>query len=305
MFWGLCWLYRIPTNVVGNLLRFTWIPLAIVVSYRIITQYLVIKDLNQALEQHLLPREPRQILLKPYWHALVKIKQQQDKQQRQAGQRMTQKQDYLMLWSHEIKLPLTALQLLAENNDVVASDELQQQVQLITNQMDLLLNYERLEDFHHDLDFNWQFPKEIVTPIIKDYSIFFINKNLTPRLKFDQTQILTDKKWLGFILRQLIFNALKYSNASSTIDITWQQNQLSVIDHGVGISASDLPRVFEPGFTGENGRQQQAATGMGLYMAHQVTDLLGEKLTISSRRNSGTTVTLTFQNEHLKLNNKL
>ncbi|WP_279384132.1 ATP-binding protein [Lentilactobacillus kisonensis] len=117
--------------------------------------------------------------------------------------------------------------------------------------------------------------------------------------------MLTDKKWLGFILRQVIFNALKYSNPNSTIDITWRQNQLTIADHGVGISASDLPRVFEPGFTGENGRQQQAATGMGLYMAHQVATLLGETLAIVSTENSGTAVTLTFQKEHLRLNNKL
>ncbi|WP_054655851.1 hypothetical protein [Lentilactobacillus kisonensis] len=104
---------------------------------------------------------------------MAKIKQQQDENQRRLEQRTAQKQDYLMLWSHEIKLPLTALQLLAENNDAVASDELQQQIQLISNQMDLLLNYERLEDFHHDLDFTWQLPQDIITPIIKDYSIFF------------------------------------------------------------------------------------------------------------------------------------
>ncbi|KRL20943.1 sensor histidine kinase [Lentilactobacillus kisonensis] len=305
IFWGLCWLYRIPENIVGNLFRFTWIPILIVLGYRIMTQYLVIKKLDKALEQNILPEEPKQTLLKPYWRALAKIKQQQDENQRRLEQRTAQKQDYLMLWSHEIKLPLTALQLLAENNDAVASDELQQQIQLISNQMDLLLNYERLEDFHHDLDFTWQLPQDIITPIIKDYSIFFINKNLTPRLQVGQTQILTDKKWLGFILRQVIFNALKYSNPNSTIDITWRQNQLTIADHGVGISASDLPRVFEPGFTGENGRQQQAATGMGLYMAHQVATLLGETLAIVSTENSGTAVTLTFQKEHLRLNNKL
>lgn len=174
IFWGLCWLYRIPENIVGNLFRFTWIPILIVLGYRIMTQYLVIKKLDKALEQNILPEEPKQTLLKPYWRALAKIKQQQDENQRRLEQRTAQKQDYLMLWSHEIKLPLTALQLLAENNDAVASDELQQQIQLISNQMDLLLNYERLEDFHHDLDFTWQLPQDIITPIIKDYSIFFL-----------------------------------------------------------------------------------------------------------------------------------
>ena len=305
MFGGLCWLYRIPEEIVGDLFRFTWIPIIIVLGYRIWSQYVVIKNLDHAIKQNILPKEPRQASLKPYWQALATIKQQQDEQQRQLTQRMAQKQDYLMLWSHEIKLPLTALQLLAENNDAVASDELQQQIQLINNQMDLLLNYERLADFHHDLDFTWQSPKEMVTAIIKDYSIFFINKKLTPNLHFDQTQVLTDKKWLGFILRQVIFNALKYSNPKSTIEIAWRNNQLTITDHGIGISASDLPRVFEPGFTGQNGRQKQAATGMGLYMAHQVATLLGEKLTITSTENVGTTVTLAFQNDHFKLNNKL
>jgi signal transduction histidine kinase len=304
MVWGLCELYQVPQSVVVDLLRFTWIPLVVIIGYRLITQYLDIKNLQQSIEQDKLPIKPHNPMLQPYWQALVDIKQQQVRRQRFLDQRLAKKQDYLMLWSHEIKLPLTALQLLAENNDSVKSDDIQQQIQLITNQMTLLLNYERLADFHHDLDFTWQSVETLIMPIIKDEAIFFINKQLTPQLTLGKVQVLTDKKWLSFILGQVIFNALKYSTEAASIDISWQENQLTITDHGIGISASDLPRVFEPGFTGENGRRQQAATGMGLYMAHKVAKLLGEKLTICSTRNIGTTVTLTFQKDHVRFDGR-
>ncbi|GHP13989.1 histidine kinase [Lentilactobacillus fungorum] len=304
MVWGLCELYQVPQSVVVDLLRFTWIPLVVIIGYRLITQYLDIKNLQQSIEQDKLPIKPHNPRLQPYWQALVDIKQQQVRRQRSLDQRMAKKQDYLMLWSHEIKLPLTALQLLAENNDSVKSDDIQQQIHLITNQMTLLLNYERLADFHHDLDFTWQSVEALIMPIIKDDAIFFINKRLSPQLTLGKVQVLTDKKWLSFILEQVIFNALKYSTEAASIDISWQENQLAITDHGIGISASDLPRVFEPGFTGENGRRQQAATGMGLYMAHKVAKLLGEKLTICSTRNIGTTVTLTFQKDHVRFDGR-
>lgn len=300
MFWGLCALYGVSNQVVIDLIRFTWIPLAVVVGYRLLTQNQLMKNLETSFMENRLPSKPRSPLMGYYWQYLVKGQAQHVAEQQSLQNKLRKKTDYLKLWGHEIKLPLTALQLLAENQAQVPSDELQQQLQFINHQLELLLNYERLADFHHDLAFKWLSVEQIVTPIIQEYSIFFINKGITPKLSFHRAQVLTDKKWLTFVIKQLVFNALKYSTSNSSLEILWDGHRLMIRDHGIGIASEDLPRVFEPGFTGHNGRQQQAATGMGLYISKQVINQLGEKMTISSTLKEGTTATIIFQSAHIK-----
>lgn len=106
--------------------------------------------------------------------------------------------------------------------------------------------------------------------------------------------VLSDSKWLSFVLEQIITNAVKYSDKNSTVQIEYNNNVLKISDQGIGIAKSDLPRIFDQGFTGSNGRTHGEATGMGLYMARRVAKILDIKIDISSTENVGTTVKLIF-----------
>ena len=119
-------------------------------------------------------------------------------------------------------------------------------------------------------------------------------------LKVQAATILTDSKWFSFVLEQLLTNAVKYSHKKSTIQINFEAGALTIHDHGIRIAKSDLPRVFDQGFTGSNGRTHGEATGMGLYMAQRIATILDIKLVITSVENVGTTVKLIFNPKKLQ-----
>ena len=129
---------------------------------------------------------------------------------------------------------------------------------------------------------------------MKKYALFFAQKGL--RVEFidlDTTTVTPDMKWLVFILEQLIFNAIKYTN-TGTITFIFNGDHLAIKDTGIGIQSQDIPRVFEKGFTGYNGRQDQRASGLGLYLSQKVALKLGCKLELTSKDGQGTTVKIYF-----------
>ncbi len=299
---GLLKLYGLPTVLFWDGLRYTWLLLVLAVLSRRQLQKHRLQRLDTALKTgQALPEDRLELVQRQYAQAFNQLQAQNLTYQRQAQQQVNAHQDYVMLWSHEIKTPLTALNLLAENDPTIDSAAVQQQVLLIQNQLDLLLNYERLANFNHDLAFKWVDLRGLVTPIIQQYAVFFVDKQLKPVLVLPKLQVLTDAKWLRFMIQQVVFNAVKYAKAGGAITLKWQADQLLIQDQGIGIAASDLPRVFEPGFTGSNGRQQQAATGMGLYMVQQVSQQLGLTLTITSKVGQGTQVAITFTKDQVRL----
>ncbi|MCP0885735.1 sensor histidine kinase [Ligilactobacillus sp. WILCCON 0076] len=294
-------MYSVSLEVTFDLLRFTWIPILLVVIRNTYRTYKEKQELLVARKQHLLPvNAPSKQVAYTYWQELQKIQEEEIILMRTKQLAADKRQDYLLLWSHELKLPLTALRLQAENNTKVDSVLILQELQLMQNQLEMLLGYERLDNFEHDLDFVWTALDKVLMPIIKEYSLFFIEKQLTPKIDVSRVTVLTDQKWLTFILKQLIFNAIKYANPHTDLTITWQQNKLIIQDYGIGISAAELPRVFEPGFTGSNGRQKQAATGMGLYLAQQVSQKLELKLMLLSKQGETTKASIEFREEQIR-----
>jgi signal transduction histidine kinase len=136
----------------------------------------------------------------------------------------------------------------------------------------------------------------IVKTVVKKYATFFSQKNLSLQLEQLEGTVYSDQKWLIFILEQVIFNGIKYTE-NGTITIFFGKNQLTIQDTGIGIRSEDLPRVFEKGYTGINGREQQRASGLGLYLSQQAAGKLGCRILIDSQVNNGTTVTIVFPEE--------
>lgn len=198
------------------------------------------------------------------------------------------------IWLHQIKTPVFALDLLcqAQNNE-----QMRAEIFKINEYLELMLNYLRQQLDNSDLVFEKVNLEQLVKQVLKKYALFFAQKNL--RLEFGELdlQVTTDSKWLTFILEQVIFNAIKYTK-TGTIKVGVVAGKLQISDTGIGIKAEDLPRIFEKGFTGYNGRQDKRASGLGLYLSKQIAAKLGCELTVTSKVDHGTTVGITFPQQN-------
>ena len=297
----LCALYALPMQLCWDLTRLTWLPVIVLVLYRVYQEHQQIKQCQSYLSG-VSPDiyHANNFVENSYLDVIRQFKEKSDTTKNDAYQSIREHQDYLMTWSHAIKTPLTALKIQADSQMLLSNHAVRQQVLLIERQLELLLNYERLSDFNHDLEFGWFDLKRIVNDVVQRYATFFIAKNISVNVKIASVQILTDEKWLTFVLDQIIFNAIKYSKNDSEITMSWQVKTLKVIDTGVGIAAADLPRIFESGFTGHNGRQYKKATGMGLYMARKVSGYLQQNISITSIEHEGTIAAIQFSTQHIR-----
>ena len=191
--------------------------------------------------------------------------------QAQADQAMADQLAYYTLWVHQIKTPIAAMDLLRQQGERGPA------AQLDGTTRDLHLSQVSLD--------------QVIRQVVRKYAKLFILKKI--RLDFRETglTVLSDEKWLAFLLEQLLSNALKYTPEGGQVAIFGEPGEILVIaDTGIGIAPEDLPRVFERGFTGQNGRLDKKATGIGLYLCRRVTELLGHTLSITSAPGKGTQV---------------
>lgn len=209
--------------------------------------------------------------------------------------------NYIEQWIHEVKTPITALKLLCENNLSDFSRAILSELEKIERFTEQALYYARIEQTEKDFYIKEVQLSSIVHKAIIDNKYLLRQNNISVNADNVVDIAYTDEKWIRFILNQLIGNSVKYHSSNPFIHFSTkiQTNsvQLIISDNGIGISESDLPRIFEKGFTGENGRIIQSSTGIGLYLCKQLCDKLGINLEIKSNEN-GTTAMLKFQINH-------
>ncbi|MCD5003088.1 sensor histidine kinase [Enterococcus saccharolyticus] len=208
--------------------------------------------------------------------------------------------DYFTTWVHQIKVPIAALHLILQTEDSDLSDEISEQLFHIDQYVNLILQYVRLGSSSTDYVFQETSLDELVRENIKKYAPSFIRKNLALHYEPITLTVLTDPKWLSFVIDQLLSNAVKYTNQGA-VSIYLEDWQLVIEDTGIGILPEDLPRIGERNFTGFTGRQQKTATGIGLYLSKQIIEKLGHRISVSSVPNKGTKVMIQFSTEQLKL----
>ncbi|UQS81450.1 sensor histidine kinase [Bombilactobacillus folatiphilus] len=289
-------LYHVRLIIWWDLLRFSFLFIIAQIVWQIVHQK---RNLKRLVNKHSM-WPPVTLIEREYQQQLQSQVNQQVQKDADLQRQFRQYQVYLINWAHEIKVPITDLLILSEDSEQVSSRRVREQTEMIQQQLETMLNYDRLLDFQHDLRFTWVDLSSIVIKIIQKYATFFIKFQIQPLVEVESVKVLTDSKWLQTLLEQVIFNALKYSSSQSQIKIQWQNNTLLIIDAGVGIVASELPRIFEPGFTGQNGRDNQSSTGMGLYLAQQISHKLNLRLNLSSKVHQGTTVCIVFPAEHVQ-----
>ncbi len=202
--------------------------------------------------------------------------------------------EYVTLWSHQIKTPITALQLLANDTDEEIRIEILNRLFEIEQYQDMMLQYLRLEGGGSDYVLADYSVKDMVNQAVKYFARIFISKGISVKIQVDESRkVITDEKWMVFVLKQLISNALKYTSKGE-ICISFDNDKLLIKDSGIGIAKEDLPRIFDRGYTGYNGRKDKKATGLGLYLTKQILDRLNHKIEIDSQIGVGTRVFIKF-----------
>lgn len=193
---------------------------------------------------------------------------------------MKEMSDYYSLWIHQIKTPISAMQLTLENEDSQLSRKLMLELLHIEQYVDMLLTYQKLSD-GSDYVFEEIDMDVMIKDTIRYLRLEFIERKISLKYEPINRTIITDKKWFEFILKQLISNALKYTRKGS-IEIYLEDNYLCIKDDGIGIKESDLRRIFEKGYTGSNGHDNKNSSGIGLYLCTNIVSNLGLKLSATS-----------------------
>jgi signal transduction histidine kinase len=194
--------------------------------------------------------------------------------------------DYFMMWTHQIKTPIAAMHLLIDEEDV---PEVKDQLFRIEEYVSVVMNYLKSDDITKDFVLMEYDLDPIIEEAVRHYSSIFIRKKLKLEFTHTNRKVTTDKKWFLFVIEQIISNALKYTE-SGTIRISEENGSLVIADTGCGIAAEDLPRLFEKGYTGYNGRINEHSSGLGLYLCHKVLHALGHTIQIDSKVGAGTEV---------------
>ncbi len=208
--------------------------------------------------------------------------------------------DYYSLWIHQIKTPISALNLVLQSSDEISREDFKKELNSIEYYTDMALGFVRLENINNDLNFSKVNLDPILRKSLKKFTQIFIYKKISLDYENTNINIISDLKWLGFAIEQIISNALKYSS-NSTIKIYSKDKKLFIEDKGIGISSEDLPRVFEKGFTGNNGREEKKSSGIGLYMAKKILDTLSHKIEIKSKLGYGTQVIIDLESDDFSL----
>lgn len=216
---------------------------------------------------------------------------------------LLERQDELLAWVHEMKSPMTALQLLIEQMERYDMKERFEAEWLrLYLLLDQQLHATRLLTIEQDNRLEPVQLQSIIVPEIQALRSWCFDKQIAIELGDIEREVITDSKWLGFIVRQILSNAVKYSHVGGEValNVTTENDQLAIViqDNGIGIKKEDLPRVFRKSYTGTIGRETSAATGMGLYLAKQAADSLHIKLLIDSTEGVGTSVTIRFPKEN-------
>ncbi len=218
----------------------------------------------------------------------------------QLNQSRQDSQDYFSAWVHQIKTPLSVLRLKLQAEDSEENRTMLGELFSIEQYVDMALCYARLNNPTKDMVLRQIDLDGVIRSVIREYALMMIRKRIVLRYEGCGEMVLSDERWLRFMLEQAMSNAVKYT-AKGSITIRVEAGPRVVIcDTGIGIAPEDIPRVFEKGYTGYNGRGDQKSTGLGLYLCRRTADMLGHRVSISSEVGEGTAVAFDLHRQMLE-----
>lgn len=291
------WVYRLPVRAVMYPCALCLLFGAVFAAYDITKAYRRHKFFEELHRRNTelisaLP-EPEGIVDSDYQQLISVLKEKIAEITAQTDSRIRDTVDYYTVWAHQIKTPIAAMRLTLQKEDVPEARRLASELSRIEQYVEMVLVFVRLGSDYSDYVFARQDIDEIIKSSVKKFASEFIDRRI--RLEYDSVDIqaVTDEKWFAFVVEQLLSNALKYTREGS-IRIYSEGKVLYIKDTGIGIAPEDLPRVFEKGYTGLNGRSDLKASGIGLYLSKKVLTKLGHAISAESEPGRGTAIHIDF-----------
>jgi signal transduction histidine kinase len=262
-------------------------------------QYKMLKNAEKTIMVQLdqLPA-PKNAIEQKYQELLRILYENKNELAVQAANKQKGLVDYFTQWTHQIKTPIAAMRLLLQSEQEEQLAELELELIKIEQYVEFVLQYLRLENMSNDLFFRKYELDDVIKQAIRKNAKMFIRKKISLNYSELNCSVLTDEKWLLFVIDQILSNALKYTKEGQ-ISIYSKNKRLIIEDTGIGIQSEDLPRVFEKGFTGFNGRAFKQSTGIGLYLCKQILTKLSHDITIESEVGKGTKVIIDLETREI------
>ncbi|WP_127581334.1 sensor histidine kinase [Paenibacillus koleovorans] len=245
--------------------------------------------------------EPLSLEAEAYQEAIAALEKEHIRALNSVRAQQNEYYDFILSWFHEIKTPISVLRLMQQTE--IDPKSLEEELSRIEHYVDQALYYAKLDSFNQDYEIRNCTLEQLVKDAVRTHSKTFISKRIRIVLQLDPALVVqSDPKWLQFIIHQLITNSLKYTPDQGEITVatrsTAQEKQLVLRDSGIGIEPKDLPRIFNRGFTGSNGRSHMKSTGMGLYLAQALSNKLGHYITATSAVGAFTEMVIHFPRNH-------
>ncbi|ACD24759.1 HAMP domain-containing histidine kinase [Clostridium botulinum] len=273
--------------------------------YKFYNKHVYLCDILNGVEEKLdnLP-ENKSLIEKDYQSIIISLHKNTLELEHKVNSNYSEMIDYYTMWVHQIKTPISALYMILQSMDSSEYKKIMnQELFKIEEYVEMVLNYLRLESMSDDLRLEEYCLNEIVHDVVKKYAVIFINKKISLDLEELDYKMITDKKWINFVLEQILSNALKYTN-NGKISVYMDKKRkdtLIIKDTGIGIKKEDIFRVFERGFTGYNGRMNKKSTGIGLYLCKEILNNLSNKIFITSEVGKGTEVAIDFSRKNIEI----
>lgn len=236
---------------------------------------------------------------KDYQEIIRKLKEEEAYSRQKTTSDYNNMVEYYTVWAHQIKTPIASMRLQIQSEDTESARKLMGDLNRIEAYVEMVLTFLRLDSDSTDYLIKEYDLDEIIRPAIRKFSREFILKKLKLEYEPIEYKTITDSKWLSFIIEQVISNAVKYTSEGYVRIYMSEPGILCIEDTGVGISEEDLPRIFENGYTGFNGREDKRASGIGLYLCKRISDNLGHKIYAESKVGEGTKIFLDMRAKKL------
>ena len=299
---GIFWLYRLP---LGTVLYPTALCTLILCGFMGYRYYLYQKKQEHLahlmfLPDDLLSETERYDTMedREYGRIIERIERLRVQERVRYESSVSDSMDYYSAWVHQIKTPISSMKLKLEQEDSPLSRSLSEDLFRIEQYVGMVLTYQRLQSDTTDYVFREHSLEKIVKGAVRKFAGQFIGKGIRLELSLDDRTVVTDDKWLSFVLEQVLSNALKYTREGSISIYMEEPFHLCIRDTGIGIAPEDLPRIFEKGYTGENGRVEKSASGLGLYLCRQICGNLGIVISARSVPGEGTLIDLDLEQKH-------
>ena len=254
-----------------------------------IIDFLIVLNKHRKIQRNDYPA-PSGPLEKDYREIIGKLKEEEEFNRQKASSDYNNMIEYYTVWAHQIKTPIASMRLQIQSVDSDLARRLDGDLNRIEAYVEMVLTFLRLDSDSTDYVIRKIDLDAVIKPAIRKFARDFISKKLTMDFKPTEYKVLSDDKWLSFVIEQVLSNAVKYTKKGGIKVYMDELGILCIEDTGIGISAEDLPRIFENGYTGFNGREDKRASGIGLYLCKRICDNLGHKIYAESEPGVGTKI---------------